>query len=163
MNKLVLTSALLLAAASTQAANYQLVTSDNSDISKFCIAAAQSSHNSLSQVAASFGIASHELNTVHCNGMPVESFAAKYRAKLKLSQSTSAALTRFVFNKRDESPLTELCMAALASDETYQQLKQQQFNGDSNLDAELKCNGMQLDNFIRRYRASRTEFSAVSR
>jgi hypothetical protein len=159
MKKLVLTSALLLAAVSTQAANYQFVTSDNSDLSKFCIAAAQSSNDSLSQLAASFGIASHELNSIKCNGAPVERFAAKYHAK----SNQAVVVTHYVFNKRDESALTELCMAALASDETYQQIKQQQFNGDSNLDSELKCNGMELDNFIRRYRASRAEFSSASR
>jgi hypothetical protein len=153
MKKLLVIS-LLLATTATHADELRFVSSDNTDLSAMCVAATESRAAFL-DAAKAHGLRSSDFNTLYCNGMPLDRFVARYR------KSEQAADTRYVFSKNDETPLTELCLAALYSNETYQQMKQQYFPEDSRVGEELKCNGMPVENFVRRYRDGSREFTAA--
>lgn len=154
MKTLFVTTLLLLATTAAQAERYRFVSSDNSDSSAMCIAATQSRAAFL-DAAGTHGLDDSEFDTLYCNGLPMKRFISKYRERVEVSEP------RYVFSTHDDSKLTQLCMAALSSKETYLQLKQQHFANDASVGEELKCNGLPVENFVRRYGNKDGDFTAA--
>ncbi|MGV3592472.1 MAG: hypothetical protein ACO1PZ_12350 [Gammaproteobacteria bacterium] len=151
----------LLGSASFVHADYRLVPSDDSSLSKLCIAAATSgSRAAMLGAAEAAGIGLVDLPSVRCNGLTLERFALKYgRAKesvAMLDTSSPGSALNILLRKTDSSPLTELCAAAAVSDAAYARVKEAHFSDDKDIDAEIHCNDMPLKSFVRKYRNAGT-------
>lgn len=147
MKKLFLVSLLLTSAGIAQADSYRLVNADGAELSAICIAAV-TSHEVMIETAAELGITPLDSATLRCNGMPVGRFVGKVRSAVAREE-----IAGFVFSKSDNSPVTELCLAAVSSEQEYLKVKEQHFSREANVEAEVLCNGMPLKTFARRYRA----------
>ncbi|HEY0963036.1 MAG TPA: hypothetical protein VGE69_11840 [Pseudomonadales bacterium] len=162
VSKKFLVALALLGSTSFVHADYKLVPSDDSGLSKLCIAAATSGAHDATTLAAAdaAGIGLLDLPTVRCNGLTLERFALKYgrtrESVAMLDTSSPASPLGIVLRKTDTSPLTELCAAAAVSDAAYASVKEAHFSDDSNIDAEIHCNDMPLKSFVRKYRSAGT-------
>lgn len=157
MKKLV-SAFVLLGSTSIVHADYKLVTSDASELSKLCIAAAEAgSRSEMLAITSAAGITPREVETLRCNGLPLTRFALKY-GKRNPSPVVAVAGTPdgYLLRKSDTSPLTELCAAAALSDADYARVKELHFSDDANIDSELLCNGQPLKAFVSKYRSSST-------
>jgi hypothetical protein len=146
----------LLGSTSLVHADYTLVPSDGSELSKLCIAAAAAdSRESMLAITAAAGIAYIELPSVRCNGIPITRFALKYgsRKPESLAEISNATNPKsYLLRKTDTSPLTELCAAAVVSEAEYARVKESHFRNDEDVDSEVFCNGVPLKSFARKYR-----------
>jgi len=63
----------------------------------------------------------------------------------------------YSFTSQDESLLSKLCIAAVKSESEYQELKAQLAGEEffNNIETEVMCNNMTLQDFARRYRDRR--------
>lgn len=145
MSKSLIFSALFLAANVANAEGYRLVSTDNSPLSALCIAAVES-HETLQESARSIGMSAADLSELRCNGRTLPVFLSKFR-----TTESSPAVT-YAFNKSDSTEETELCYAAVKSEQQYEEVKNAYFNGEQNIDKEVFCNGMPLKTFARKYR-----------
>jgi hypothetical protein len=146
MKKLFLVSLLLTSAGLVHAETPHMVNADGSDLSAICIAAMES-REAMYKKAAEVGALPFEPSTLRCNGMTVARFINNYRAAAKPKPEA------FVFSKSDDSPTTELCLAAVKSEQEYMAVKERYFSDEANIEAEVQCNGMPLLSFARKYRA----------
>jgi hypothetical protein len=131
--------ALILGSSSVLATDVKLVSADGSDLSKLCIAAAEST-STIGALAAEMNIPASD---VLCNDKPIHHFAGQFRAK-------AASATAYVLSVGNQSPETRLCVAALTSVEEFAALKAE-FFGDVTVEREVRCNGLPLGQFVRRY------------
>jgi hypothetical protein len=132
--------ALILGSSPVLATDVKLVSSDGSDLSKLCIAAAQSG-STVSALAAEMNIPA--ASQVLCNDQPIHAFAGQFRAEV-------AASTQYVVSVANQSPETRLCVAALTSPSEFASLKAE-FFGDVAVERIVTCNGLSLNQFVRRY------------
>ena len=151
MNKLLIVSALLLSTSVAQADNYRLVSTDNSALSALCIAASQSKE-ALIEGAQAIGIKKSDLGELRCNGQTLPVFLSRLRS-IENSAEESNPLVTYAFNKTDSSALTELCYAAVQSPQEFAQVKDKYFNDEANIEKEVRCNGIPLQEFARKYGA----------
>lgn len=161
VSKKFLVALALLGSASFAHADYKLVSADNSDLSKLCIAAAESSSRAdIFAAAEAAGVSLLDLPDVRCNGLTVERFGAKYRSKkgkdIAMLDTSPASPLGVILRKTDSSPLTELCAAAAVSDAAYASVKETYFSNDDNIESEIHCNDMPLKSFVRKYRSGST-------
>lgn len=131
--------ALILGSSSVLATDVKLVSADGSDLSKLCIAAAQST-SAVRALANEMDIPASE---VLCNDKPLHDFAGQFRAQ-------TASASAYVLSVGNQSPETRLCVAALTSVEEFAALKAE-FFGDVAVEREVRCNGLPLNQFVRRY------------
>lgn len=146
MKKLFLVSLLLTSAGIAQADSYRLVNADGAELSAICIAAV-TSREAMYAKAAELDISPLDVASLRCNGMPVGRFVGKLRA------STAKETAGYVFSASDSTPVTELCLAAVRSEQEFMKVKEQYFGNDGKVEAEVMCNGIPLKTFARRYRA----------
>ncbi|MDY6982509.1 MAG: hypothetical protein SV422_05430 [Pseudomonadota bacterium] len=133
--------ALLLGSSTVLATDVKFVNADGSALSSLCIAAAESG-KTVSTLAAELRIdaPSHE---VRCNEKPIHAFVGQFRAE-------AAAATAYVLSKANSSPETQLCVAAVHSQEEFAALRNTHFAG-IDVDRAITCNGQSLNQFVRRY------------
>ena len=153
MKKLFLVSLLLVGAGAVKADVPVLVNADGSDLSAICIAAV-TSREAMHAKAIELGVQPLEPATLHCNGVPLSRFRSAYRA------SAEPKPRGFVFSKSDESPVTELCLAAVRSEQEYLSVKERHFGSDDTVEAEVHCNGIPVLAFARKYRAAAPAISS---
>jgi hypothetical protein len=151
--KLVMSSMLMLGAYSAHAETPPLVNADGSALSAICIAAV-TSREAMHDKAAELGVRDFNASEMRCNGLTVSQFVSKYRAKPEVAEPAG-----YVFSKSDDTPTTELCMAVIRSEADYLAVKKRHFGDDVGIESEVRCNGMPLASFARKYR---TPVSAVS-
>ena len=165
LKKFVIATA-LLSSAHFAHADYKFSSTDGSVDSNLCVAAASASVP-LYKFAHENGIRYAELETIHCNGMPISRFVLKYGnyhdtyvpASVVVEETSTAG---YVLKKTDSSPLTALCAAAAVSKEEFDKVKAEHFADDTNVESELLCNGVPLKTFARRFRnAERTLVSQL--
>lgn len=157
LSKNFLTALALLGATSFVHADYRLVPSDDSELSKLCVSAADAdSRAALLELISAHGIARADLPTLRCNGMPLTRFALKYGASRPASVAEATTPGGYLLRMTDASPLTELCAAAAVSDAEYARVKAAHFAGDGSIDSEVQCNGLPLKSFVRKYRSAAT-------
>lgn len=147
MKKLFLATLLLASAGITQADAPPLVNADGSELSAICIAAV-TSREAMYDKAAELGVRDFEPNEMRCNGQTVARFVSMQRAA-----ASATAPAGYVFSKTDDSPVTELCLAAVRSEQEYRRVMARHFGEDREVEAEVRCNGMSVQNFARKYRA----------
>ncbi len=152
MKKLFLVSLLLTSASFAQADSVNLVNADGSELSAICIAAV-TSREAMYDTAAELHVVPFNPATLRCNDMTLSRFLSTYR------ETAAAEPTEFVFSKSDSSPITELCLAAVKSEQEYMAVKEQYFSDDEKVESEVLCNGIPLLTFARKYR---TEGLALS-
>ena len=151
MKKLLIVSALLLSASIAHADNYRLVSTDNSELSALCITAVESKE-ALVESAKAIGMKTGELAELRCNGKTLPVFLSTIRnIDNKLTETSSPAVI-YALSKNDSSEMTELCYAAVKSEQEFAQAKDKYFNDEQNIEQEIFCNGMPLKNFARKYR-----------
>jgi hypothetical protein len=148
VKKLFLVSLLMTSAGYAHADSYRLVNADGADLSAVCIAAV-TSREAMYETAAEVGLAPLDVATLRCNNMTVSRFVASTRNSVAAIETPAS----FMFSKSDNSPVTELCMAALSSDQEYLKVKEEKFGADPKVEAEVRCNDMPLKTFARKYRA----------
>jgi hypothetical protein len=141
----------LLSSAQFVQADYKFASTDGSEVSNLCVAAA-SAAVSLPTFAKANGIRLAELDEVHCNGMPISRFVLKYRSTATSVTADQEKVAGYVLKKTDSSPLTALCAAAVVSKEEFDKVKAEHFSDDSTVESELFCNGEPLKSFARRFR-----------
>jgi hypothetical protein len=147
------TAIVLLGSTSLVHADYALVPSDSSELSKLCIAAASAdSREAVLALTGAAGFSISDLPTVRCNGMPITRFAAKYGSRKPEVFLETSSPVGYLLRKSDASPLTELCAAAAVSDAEYVKVKESHFGADTNIEAEVHCNGVPLKSFVRKFR-----------
>jgi hypothetical protein len=151
IKKLFLVSLLMTSAGIAHADSVRLVNADGADLSAICIAAV-TSREAMYDTAAELGVHPFEPETLRCNGMSVGRFISMTRERPAAPEVAKAA-EGYLFSKSDTSPVTELCMAAVSSDQEYLKVKQEYFSGDATVETEVMCNGMPLKTFARKYRA----------
>lgn len=152
MNKLLISSLLTLGAISSAHADTRMVNADGSALSAICIAAV-TSREAMYDKAAELRVRDFEPSELRCNGQTLSRFLSIHRAK------SEAKPAGYVFTKTDDTPVTELCLAAVRSDAEYEAVKKRLFSDEDGIEAEVRCNGMSLTTFTRKYR---TPVSAVS-
>jgi hypothetical protein len=136
---------LLLSASGLAQADYKLMPTDDSPETRVCVAAL-SSNAALRSASAAADIKLSELDTVRCNGSPLDVFVSKYREV----EETPAMSQTYVFENTDNNPETRLCFAAVTSSVEFSKLKSELFEG-SNVEEEVLCNGMPLKRFALKY------------
>jgi len=146
MKHILIASLLLTAAASVHAEKVSLVNADASPLSEMCIAAVESKTAAL-DVGSELGVTVLDYDKVMCNGMPISQFVRMYRATEK------KALTSYTFKSEDESSLSKLCIAAVKSESEFEAMKEQLKGEFFNVETEVLCNNMTLQDFARKYRA----------
>lgn len=146
MNKLAL-AALLIGAAPLASADYRVINADGSALSELCVAAVVSK-DALRDTARAQGLDAVDLETVRCNGLNLRRFAARFG---KPEDDTNRA---YVLKRSDDSPLTQLCIAATRSEQEYEQVMAAHFTADAGIEAEARCNGLPLRTFARRYKTT---------
>ncbi|MDY6983094.1 MAG: hypothetical protein SV422_08400 [Pseudomonadota bacterium] len=162
VSKKFLVALALLGSASFAHADYKLVSADDSDLSKLCIAAAESSsREGILAAAEAAGVGLLDLPDVRCNGLTLERFGAKYRSSkgkelALLDTSSPASPLNVILRKTDSTPETELCAAAAVSEAAYASVKATYFSKDDNIESEIHCNDMPLKSFVRKYRSGST-------
>ena len=155
LSKKFLVAIALVGSTSLVHAEVKLVPSDDSELSKLCVAAATAdSTKSVYTLVESAGIARLEVPTLRCNGLPITRFAAKYGERAAPSLATTMSPLGFILSKTDTSPLTELCAAAAISDAEFAKVKDSHFSNDPSIEAELHCNGLPLKSFVRKFRSA---------
>jgi hypothetical protein len=145
MNKLLIVSALLLATNIASAEGYRLVSTDNSALSALCITAVETP-DAVSKSARAIGLNAREFAELRCNGQTLPVFLSKFR-----DTESSPAVT-YVFAKTNATEETELCYAAVKSEQQYEQVKDTYFDDEQRIEEEVLCNGMPLKTFARKYR-----------
>lgn len=150
-----LTAIALLGSTSLVHADYTVVASDGSELSKLCVAVATAdSRASALAATTAAGITSSDLPYLRCNGRPIMRYAARYSSINSTSLVETSTPMGYLLRKTDSSPLTELCAAAAVSDAEYAKVKESHFSNDEDIDAEVLCNGEPLKTFVRKYRNS---------
>ena len=96
--------ALILGSSTVLATDVKFVNADGSDLSGLCIAAAQSD-KPVGALATELKVGA-PAGEVLCNGTPIRAFVSQFRT------DTSAA-TLYVVSSANETPETQLCLAAL--------------------------------------------------
>lgn len=152
MKKLLISSLLVLGALNAHADTPRAVNADGSALSAICIAAL-TSREAMYDKAAELGVRDFEPSEMRCNGQTISRFLGIHRA------TRAAQPAGYVFSKSDNTPVTELCMAAVRSDAEYRAVKARHFGEEAGIEEEVRCNGMTLTSFARKYR---TPVSAVS-
>ena len=145
---------LLLSASGLAQADYRLVPTDDSPLTRLCVAAL-SSDNDLKAASTAADIKRHELGTVRCNGSRLEVFVSKYSQR----DTAQAAPQTYVFDSTDDNPETKLCFAAVTSNTEFRKLKNELFDNASNVEEEVLCNGMPLKRFALKYAGSGLDVS----
>ncbi|MES2624521.1 MAG: hypothetical protein V4628_04530, partial [Pseudomonadota bacterium] len=143
MNKLLLASTLLLVASAAHAEGYRLVSSDNTELTALCIKSIEAP-NTLLQNAQAVGLDTAAVGEVRCNGQTLPAFVSRF---LDRESAPAAPVITFAFNKNDDSELTELCYAAVKSEQEYEQVKDAYFSDEQNIEEEVQCNGIPLKEF----------------
>lgn len=151
---------LLLGSASFANADYKLVSADSSSLSSLCLEAA-ASPSKVYSIARAHGVLAADIGTIRCNDLPLKSFVSKYGKQSAVSAVAEASvapavessrIAGYLLRKTDSSPLTELCAAALVSDQEVAKVKELHFSGDAQIESEIQCNGQPLKSFVRKYR-----------
>jgi hypothetical protein len=145
MNKLLIVSALFLVTNAANAEGYRLVSTDNSALSQLCITAVESPE-AMSKTARSIGMKPGDITELRCNGKTLPLFLSKFR------ETESSPAVTYAFNKNDSTEETELCYAAVKSEQEYEQIKNTYFGDEQNIEEEVLCNGIPLKSFARKYR-----------
>ena len=152
-----ITAIVLLGSTSLVHADYKLVPTDDSELSKLCLAAATAeSREAVLAAAAAAGVARVDMADVRCNGMTLTRFALKYGSRKTESLVEISSPASYLLRKTDTSPLTELCAAAVVSEAEYARVKDSHFRNDAEIDAEVFCNGVPLKSFVRKFRNANT-------
>lgn len=138
------TSAILNPAANAE--EVRLVNADGTMLSELCIAAVESGDR-FQNLLKELNLVAGQESEVRCNGRSLKRFAADVRAKLE-----GAADPVFVFRAEDQSPISQLCMAALESDEAYEAAKARVRTQAGVLESEVLCNDLPVKTFARKYR-----------
>ncbi len=145
MNKLLIVSAFILSATTAQAGEYRLISADNSELSDLCIMAVEA-REAFEEGARHIGMDATDLDELRCNGKALPVFLSRFRA------TESSRTVPYAFNKNDSSELTELCYAAVKSEQEFEQVKETYFGDEQNIEEEVLCNGVPLKSFARKYR-----------
>ncbi|MDR2213919.1 MAG: hypothetical protein LBE21_09895 [Pseudomonadales bacterium] len=151
MKHIIIASLLLstISATSLAKADQHFVNGDGSPLSGVCLAALDSRDAAIS-AAAELGMSRRELyEELYCNGMPLERFVRAYRAHEQVVPVQQKVEPIYVLKSGDASALTEVCLASVKSREAFNA-------ATAKLDAaitldEIRCNGLKLTDFARRY------------
>lgn len=120
----------LVAAIAPNSQAVEFVNQDGSKLSQLCIAAAESNNPAINAVNTS---------TVLCNGVTLKKFVKQYNA---------AKAQAIALEKANNSPESELCVAAATSNDAFAQAKT---NFDQAIISDVACNGVELVKFAKRY------------
>lgn len=134
----------ILASSTVLADDVNFVNSDGSSAGDLCIAAIGST-NTLDFLAEELNIAPVDVDTISCNGKSIRSFARQYRQ----NDSPEAA---YVISVANQTPETQICIAALTSDEEFARLVEAHFGKMSEVEETMQCNGLSVKQFVRKYR-----------
>jgi hypothetical protein len=150
MKKLFLAAMFMAGAglASADSTPVKLTTADDNALSKFCVAAVSRSAG-LEALAQGFGIAAEEIDSVLFNGRPLASFVRMHRA------APAAGPVAYALNEADDSMATKLCIAAVESEAEYEIIKAGYFSDVANINTEILCNGIAVNQFARMYQPKR--------
>ena len=143
--KVLIVSSLFLITNIANAEGYRLVNTDNSALSALCITAVEAPE-SVRANAKAIGMSSGDMAELRCNGQTLPVFVHKLR------DTESSPGVVYSFNKTDTSEETELCYAAVSSEQQYEQVKDTYFDDELNIEEEVMCNGMPIKTFARKYR-----------
>ncbi|HHX81535.1 MAG TPA: hypothetical protein GX696_00950 [Pseudomonadaceae bacterium] len=138
---------LMIAGSGLAQADYKLVSGDGSELSQVCIAAATAPRNTMLGAAAKAGISAAELASVRCNNLPLNRFVAKYGK----APSAGIEATSYVLKGTDNSEITSLCLAAVSSEAEFRKVKTMYFSRSPMVEEEVRCNGLRLKSFSRKY------------
>jgi hypothetical protein len=141
---------LVIGSAAASAGDYKFINTDGSILGQLCIAVAESKakdHDNIRSLAMGFGVSPMELSIVRCNGESLAAFAHKY------SSDESAAIRAQVVSLGDEKPESQLCLAALVSEEEFKKTWNATFPGVQ-VTKEVLCNGLPMSTFVAKYRES---------
>jgi hypothetical protein len=159
MFKLASLCCLVVGSAAAAAGDYKFINADGSAMGQLCIAAVESSATnpgSLKSLASELGIRPVEVSAIHCNGKSLAEFAKAYSA------DKTVTIRTYTVSIGDQSPASQLCLAALVSSEEFSKLKESQFK-KMNVEREIMCNGMPMNEFVLKYRGHLTTANSASR
>lgn len=141
--KTILTASLLLLISAASQAETTYRNADDSAFGEICIAALES-RSAASQKAAELGVDDFDYSRLRCNGLSARSWVQQ-----QVGEPISGIAV--ALNPGDSSPATELCLAALNSEQEFQAVKERHFGDRKNLENELQCNGKPLKRFVQLY------------
>ncbi|BFT31823.1 hypothetical protein D210916BOD24_29990 [Alteromonas sp. D210916BOD_24] len=139
-------SLLSVAAIASNAHAFQLEASDNSQFTKACVAAAQSS-DSLEDVLRDNNILAISKDQVLCNDTPIAEFIATLKKQENTNTNNNAK-----FRNANASNEAKLCIAAATSNEEFSKAKRR-FLAKVH-PKQVVCNGMALVQFAKQYNKS---------
>lgn len=144
----------LFVTTNAQASETRLVGSTDSPAASVCIAAVESD-KAARQAALRLGVFDVNLDSLVCNGMPVDDFVEQYRNTDTPRQSADMASTDIVsFSASDETPVTQLCVAAVTSPDRFNEIRNQHFRlmSQAELLDSIRCNSKPLERFVSEFR-----------
>lgn len=122
----------------------KFVNADGSAYGELCIAAANAAEG-IENKAIELGINPAEIGSIYCNGRAIRKFASQFHA-------SDETITAYVVSAADQTPETQICLAALTSDDEFSRLKEAHFSNVRDVENEVMCNNMSLGQFVRKYR-----------
>lgn len=144
MRKFAIVAFSILASFNVSANDVKFVNSDGSAAGELCIAAIGST-NTLDFLAEELDIAPVDVDKIACNGRAIRSFAKKYR-------QTDSQAPAYAISVANQTPETQLCIAALTSDEEFAKIVDAHFGTMSDVQESMRCNGLSIKKFVRKYR-----------
>jgi hypothetical protein len=148
MFKFVAICCLTVGSVAASAGEYKFINTDGSNIGGLCIAAVESSAKdagTLRSLASELGINPVEVEAIHCNGQSLASFAKKY------ATDKTVVIRTYTVNIGDRTPESQLCLAALVSQEAFATLKESKFK-KIDVERDITCNGLSMNQFVVKYR-----------
>lgn len=136
---------LMITGSALAQADYRVVNADGSGLSRLCIVALTPAAD-MSSAATAAGMGFAELGSVRCNGLSLDRFAAKYRSK-----SRPAEPVAYVLKGTDDTEATALCLAVASSEQEFVKVKSRYSSTPGLIEAEIRCNGLSLKSFARKY------------
>ncbi len=121
----------------------ELEPSDNSELSRVCVAAVESA-GTLESILRENNVRVSNANEVLCNNTPITEFARTYK-----KQDISHTNVNAIFKNADASTESQLCIAAATSNEEFSRAKRRFLAKVS--PKHVACNGMALVKFAKQY------------
>ncbi len=145
-------AAFLLTGINAQAGETRLISASDSPYAEVCIAAVES-ETAARETAAELGLIDFNMSGLVCNGEPAEEFVQQYSERESSESELASSPEFYALTANDQSPATELCIAAVISDERFEAVKSEYFNRltEDELAMNVRCNSMPLERFVQEY------------
>lgn len=145
MNKCIALLGLILSAILTSSAvqaQIRFINSDGAALGDICIVSVES-RKTVEFLTRELGLTPVDTNSMFCHGQSVRNSIASYG---------NDDFPEYIFNVGDQAPEIKMCIAAITVAFMVAEVKAEFFSDSPDIEEEIRCNGMSLQQFAGKYR-----------